>query len=126
MVSLSGTPSSNNPHAHSSHGFRGGGGYQSRVDTTTQGMNASNAGTNQRVDQVVIPQASTTSVPEGCNLIYQSTTGPPKATHMMNMYCTNNPAMLQGSRRYIDASTPPDHLSPQPRTTSLGIFIINF
>lgn len=44
----------------------------------------------------------------------------------MNRYCTSNPAMLQGPRWYVDSSTPPEDLSPQPRTAGLGIFIINF
>lgn len=48
-----------------------------------------------------------------------------ETVHLTNRYCINNPAMLQGSRCFIDASTTPDHLNPQTRTAGLGIFILN-
>ena len=36
------------------------------------------------------------------------------------------PALLQGSRCYVDASTEPDQPILQPRLAGLGVFILNF
>jgi hypothetical protein len=45
---------------------------------------------------------------------------------MENSNPTAIPALLQGSRSYVDASTSPDQVAAVPTTASLGIFILNF
>jgi hypothetical protein len=45
---------------------------------------------------------------------------------MMNSYEIAAPALLQGSRCYVDASIEPDQPNLQPRSAGLGVFILNF
>lgn len=44
---------------------------------------------------------------------------------MTNRYEVIAPALLQGPRCYVDASTAPDQSNAQPRLAGLGIFILN-
>jgi len=44
---------------------------------------------------------------------------------MRNRYNIAIPALLQGTRCYVDASITPDQSDPQPRMAGLGIFILN-
>jgi hypothetical protein len=86
-----------------------------------------------QANQVAIPYTSPTPPNGACNLINQlgitilpaGTVGT-EEVRLTNKYIISILAMLQGPRCYIDASTPPDHLSPQPRPAGLGIFILNF
>jgi hypothetical protein len=45
---------------------------------------------------------------------------------MENSNPTVIPALLQGSRCYVDTSTSPDQAAAAPTTAGLGIFILNF
>jgi hypothetical protein len=44
--------------------------------------------------------------------------------HLMHRHTITAPALLQGTRCYVDASTQPDHLNPHSRMAGLGVFII--
>lgn len=44
---------------------------------------------------------------------------------IINRYQVTAPALLQGHRCYVDASTSPDQPSQQPRMAGLGIFILH-
>jgi hypothetical protein len=44
----------------------------------------------------------------------------------MNSHVIDNPALLNGTRCYVDASVQPDQQNPTPRPAGLGVFILIF